>query len=72
VAIKWKAGTNIDRRKLRFIGLQLKRQEYCMHIPKWQEISGCYSAITTANAPAFIKGVINLRDIFIVPFAGLC
>jgi len=43
-----------------------------MHIPKWQEISGCYSAITTTNAPEFTKGVINLRGIFIVPFADLC
>jgi hypothetical protein len=41
-----------------------------MHIPKWQEISGCYSALTTTNARELIKRVINSHGIIIVPFAG--
>jgi hypothetical protein len=34
-----------------------------MHIPKWQEISGCYSAVTTTNARELIKRVINSHGI---------
>lgn len=48
----------------------LGREEYGIDILKVQEIRG-YDAVTTiANAPAFIKGVINLRGI-IVPIVDM-
>jgi purine-binding chemotaxis protein CheW len=48
----------------------LGREEYGMDILKVQEIRG-YDAVTTiANAPEFIKGVINLRGI-IVPIVDM-
>ena len=50
--------------------LMLGREEYGNDILKVQEIRG-YDAVTTiANAPEFIKGVINLRGI-IVPIADM-
>lgn len=48
----------------------LGREEYGIDILKVQEIRG-YDAVTTiANAPEFIKGVINLRGI-IVPIVDM-
>ena len=48
----------------------LGREEYGIDILKVQEIRG-YEAVTTiANAPEFIKGVINLRGI-IVPIVDM-
>ncbi|HEY0664446.1 MAG TPA: chemotaxis protein CheW, partial [Gallionella sp.] len=48
----------------------LGSEEYGIDILKVQEIRG-YEAVTTiANAPAFIKGVINLRGI-IVPIVDM-
>ena len=48
----------------------LGREEYGIDILKVQEIRG-YDAVTTiVNAPAFIKGVINLRGI-IVPIVDM-
>ena len=45
-------------------------EEYAIDILKVQEIRGYESPTTLANAPAFIKGVINLRGI-IVPIVDL-
>jgi purine-binding chemotaxis protein CheW len=56
--------------KSEFLTFALGQEEYCIDILKVQEIRG-YDAVTKiANAPAFIKGVINLRG-NIVPIIDL-
>jgi len=61
------ADTGSEREYLTF---RLGNEEYGIDILKVQEIRG-YDAVTAiANAPAFIKGVINLRGI-IVPIVDL-
>ncbi|MBL8480816.1 MAG: chemotaxis protein CheW [Rhodocyclaceae bacterium] len=53
-----------------YLTFRLGAEEYAIDILKVQEIRG-YDAVTTiANAPDFIKGVINLRGI-IVPVVDL-
>lgn len=53
-----------------FLTFTLGSEEYAMDILKVQEIRG-YNAVTSiANAPKFIKGVINLRGV-IVPIVDL-
>lgn len=53
-----------------FLAFTLGQEEYCIDILKVQEIRG-YEAVTRiANAPEFIKGVVNLRGI-IVPIVDL-
>ncbi|MBI1395796.1 MAG: chemotaxis protein CheW [Betaproteobacteria bacterium] len=53
-----------------FLTFRLGVEEYGIEILKVQEIRG-YDAVTTiANAPEFIKGVINLRGV-IVPIVDL-
>ena len=53
-----------------YLTFRLGKEEYGIDILKVQEIRG-YDAVTAiANAPAFIKGVINLRGI-IVPIVDL-
>jgi purine-binding chemotaxis protein CheW len=53
-----------------FLTFTLGEEEYCIDILKVQEIRG-YDAVTKiANAPDFIKGVINLRG-NIVPIVDL-
>jgi purine-binding chemotaxis protein CheW len=53
-----------------FLTFKLGAEEYGVEILKVQEIRG-YDAVTAiANAPAFIKGVINLRGV-IVPIVDL-
>lgn len=52
------------------LSFRLGKEEYAIGILKVQEIRG-YDAVTTiANAPDFIKGVINLRGI-IVPIIDM-
>ena len=48
----------------------LGREEYGIDILKVQEIRSCDAVTTIANAPEFIKGVINLRGI-IVPIVDM-
>ena len=48
----------------------LGKEEYGIDILKVQEIRGYESVTTIANAPEFIKGVINLRGI-IVPIVDM-
>jgi purine-binding chemotaxis protein CheW len=61
------AGAEVHRECLTF---RLGAEEYGIDILKVQEIRG-YDAVTTiANAPEFIKGVINLRGV-IVPIVDL-
>ena len=53
-----------------YLTFRLGQEEYGIDILKVQEIRG-YDAVTAiANAPAFIKGVINLRGV-IVPIVDL-
>src|SRR6185369_75224 len=57
------AGADIAGRE--FLAFKLGSEEYGIDILKVQEIRG-YEAVTRiANAPEFIKGVINLRGIII-------
>ena len=57
------AGADIAGRE--FLAFKLGTEEYGIDILKVQEIRG-YEAVTRiANAPEFIKGVINLRGIII-------
>ena len=60
----------IDGASRELLTFTLGREEYGIDILKVQEIRG-YDAVTTiANAPEFIKGVINLRGI-IVPIVDM-
>jgi purine-binding chemotaxis protein CheW len=53
-----------------FLTFTLGHEEYAIDILKVQEIRGYETPTLIANAPAFIKGVINLRGI-IVPVVDL-
>jgi len=61
---------NADISGHEFLAFTLGNEEYGIHILKVQEIRG-YEAVTRiANAPDFLKGVINLRGI-IVPVVDM-
>lgn len=53
-----------------FLTFSLGKEEYAIDILRVQEIRGYESVTAIANAPAFIKGVINLRG-EIVPIVDL-
>jgi purine-binding chemotaxis protein CheW len=53
-----------------FLTFRLGPEEYAIDILKVQEIRGYHTVTTIANAPAFIKGVINLRGT-IIPIVDL-
>lgn len=53
-----------------FLAFKLGREEYGVDILKVQEIRGYESVTRIANAPEFIKGVVNLRGI-IVPIVDM-
>jgi purine-binding chemotaxis protein CheW len=53
-----------------FLTFRLGAEHYGIHILKVQEIRGYDRPTVIANAPAFIKGVINLRGV-IVPVLDL-
>ncbi|SAK96573.1 chemotaxis protein CheW [Caballeronia temeraria] len=53
-----------------FLIFNLGQEQYGIDILKVQEIRGYDSVTRVANAPAFIKGVINLRGV-IVPIADM-
>ena len=55
---------------LEFLSFTLGHEEYGIDILKVQEIRGYEPATRIANAPAFIKGVVNLRGI-IVPIVDM-
>ncbi len=62
--------TGLDAGGSEFLSFKLGQEEYGIDILKVQEIRG-YEAVTKlANAPAFIKGVVNLRGI-IVPIVDM-
>ena len=48
-----------------FLAFTLGKEEYGIHILKVQELRGYETPTRIANAPEFIKGVINLRGIII-------
>ncbi len=56
--------------KAEFLTFKLGAEEYGIDILKVQEIRGYETPTRLANAPAFIKGVINLRGV-IVPIVDL-
>src|SRR5215216_4578561 len=60
----------LDVVKSEFLTFRLGAESYGIEILKVQEIRGYESPTTIANAPAFIKGVINLRGV-IVPVLDL-
>ncbi|HJV79341.1 chemotaxis protein CheW [Noviherbaspirillum sp.] len=53
-----------------FLAFTLGREEYGIHILKVQELRGYEEPTRIANAPDFIKGVVNLRGI-IVPIIDM-
>jgi len=53
-----------------FLAFKLGKEEYGIDILKVQEIRGYETVTRIANAPEFIKGVINLRGI-IVPIVDM-
>ena len=64
------AGASAGRMANEFLTFRLGKEEYGIEILKVQEIRG-YDAVThIANAPEFIKGVVNLRGI-IVPIIDM-
>ena len=65
-----KQGQTADGASRELLTFTLGREEYGIDILKVQEIRG-YDAVTAiANAPEFIKGVVNLRGI-IVPIVDM-
>ena len=70
IGIDARAGAVAAGRVHEFLTFRLGGEEYGIDILKVQEIRG-YEAVTRiANAPAFIKGVVNLRGV-IVPIVDL-
>ena len=63
------AGTPIVAR-LEFLAFTLGQEEYGIDIQKVQELRGYETVTHIANAPEFIKGVVNLRGI-IVPIIDM-
>ena len=53
-----------------FLAFTLGKEEYGIHILKVQELRGYEEPTRIANAPEFIKGVVNLRGI-IVPIVDM-
>ncbi len=63
-------GSVVARMANEFLTFRLGGEEYGMEILKVQEIRGYDSITQIANAPEFIKGVVNLRGI-IVPIIDM-
>jgi len=63
--------TAVEQSEIReYLTFRLGAEEYALEILKVQEIRNYEAATAIANAPAFIRGVINLRGV-IVPIADL-
>ncbi len=62
--------SNSEARKSEFLTFRLGAESYGIDILKVQEIRGYATPTSIANAPPFIKGVINLRGV-IVPILDL-
>jgi purine-binding chemotaxis protein CheW len=63
-------GKEQDNSGREFLAFTLGKEEYGVDILKVQEIRGYESVTRIANAPEFIKGVVNLRGI-IVPIVDM-
>ena len=63
-------GTAPDAQASEFLTFRLGAESYGIEILKVQEIRGYEAPTSIANAPSFIKGVINLRGV-IVPILDL-
>ena len=63
-------GTTASLHAQEFLTFRLGAEEYGIDILKVQEIRGYDQVTRIANAPAFIKGVVNLRGV-IVPIVDL-
>ncbi len=63
-------GSTTSRMANEFLTFRLGEEEYGIEILKVQEIRGYDSITQIANAPEFIKGVVNLRGI-IVPIIDM-
>ena len=59
-----------DQSTHEFLAFTLGKEEYGIHILKVQELRGYEEPTRIANAPEFIKGVVNLRGI-IVPIVDM-
>lgn len=70
VAKTGSAGNPAEKTLNEFLTFRLGSEEYGMDILKVQEIRGYDSITHIANAPEFIKGVVNLRGI-IVPIVDM-
>ena len=64
------SGNSEDTAGHEFLAFTLGAEEYGIDILKVQEIRGYENPTRIANAPAFIKGVINLRGL-IVPIVDM-
>jgi purine-binding chemotaxis protein CheW len=65
-----KAGNKTEGAGEEFLAFRLGGEEYGVDILKVQEIRGYENVTQIANAPAYLKGVVNLRGI-IVPILDL-
>lgn len=65
-----KAGNKTEGAGEEFLAFRLGGEEYGVDILKVQEIRGYENVTQIANAPAYLKGVVNLRGI-IVPIIDL-
>jgi purine-binding chemotaxis protein CheW len=65
-----KSSRQADLASSEFLTFRLAAESYGIEILKVQEIRGYETPTAIANAPAFIKGVINLRGV-IVPILDL-
>jgi purine-binding chemotaxis protein CheW len=60
----------MNKNEAEVLSFQLGKEEYAISILKVQEIRGYESVARIANAPAYVKGVLNLRGI-IVPIVDM-
>ncbi len=58
------ANTETDK-PLEFLAFTLGKEEYGIDIQKVQELRGYETVTRIANAPVFVKGVMNLRGIIV-------
>lgn len=63
-------GHNDGRDRSQFVAFSVGAQHYCVDIMQVREIRAWDGATTLPNAPAFVRGVINLRG-HIVPVIDL-
>ncbi|RFP09369.1 chemotaxis protein CheW [Duganella sp. BJB488] len=70
MAVAAKSAVAEPFKTLEFLAFKLGQEEYGIDIQKVQELRGYETVTRIANAPEFIKGVVNLRGI-IVPIIDM-